>query len=304
MPFVVRAPLERRADILVQMPVTTAAAYNNWGGKSLYPSSSSDGVEAVKVSFDRPIPAWHDANPTRAGHSSGTSRLIRFLEREGYDVAYTTDLDTHRRTVGAARPSAGHDLGPRRVLERRDARRLRGRRRQRRQHRLHGRQHLLLAGALRGRRADHGRVPQAPARPGARRRAENRPLPRAGAAAAGVRAARHPVPGRARPPGMPPRDYELVESSLSRPLDGGHRVRAPGDASRAWSATSGTGSRRARSPPAPLSSSTTTTRSRTPTPSATRRRRAVWSSHPARCSSAGASTTGGTAMPTSGCSGS
>jgi SAM-dependent methyltransferase len=112
-PFVVRAPLERRSDVLVQMPVTTAAAYNNWGGKSLYPSSSSDGVEAVKVSFDRPIPTWHDANPNARWPFIWDFQLIRFLEREGYDVAYTTDLDTHREPWGLlGHPvlmTSGHD---------------------------------------------------------------------------------------------------------------------------------------------------------------------------------------------------
>jgi hypothetical protein len=95
-PFVVRDPIDRRADILVQMPFTTAHAYNNWGGKSLYPSNSSDQTPAVKVSFDRPFPAWHDANLNARWPFVWDLHLIRFLEREGYDVAYTTDLDTHR----------------------------------------------------------------------------------------------------------------------------------------------------------------------------------------------------------------
>jgi SAM-dependent methyltransferase len=96
-PFVVRAPLDRRADILVQMPVTTAQAYNNWGGKSLYPSNSSDESPAAKVTFDRPFPAWHEANLNARWPFIWDLQLIRFLEREGYDVAYTTDLDTHRQ---------------------------------------------------------------------------------------------------------------------------------------------------------------------------------------------------------------
>ncbi|HXS46600.1 MAG TPA: N,N-dimethylformamidase beta subunit family domain-containing protein [Solirubrobacterales bacterium] len=105
-PFVVRAPLDRRADILVQMPFTTAHAYNHWGGKSLYPSNSSDEVPAVKVSFDRPFPSWHDANLNARWPFVWDIQLIRFLEREGYDVAYTTDLDTHREPWGLL----GHPL--------------------------------------------------------------------------------------------------------------------------------------------------------------------------------------------------
>lgn len=105
-PFVVRAPLDRRADVLVQMPVTTAQAYNHWGGKSLYPSNSSDEVAAVAVSFDRPIPFWHEANLNARWPFIWDLQLLRFLEREGYDVAYTTDLDTHREPWGLL----GHPL--------------------------------------------------------------------------------------------------------------------------------------------------------------------------------------------------
>ncbi|HKO39395.1 MAG TPA: N,N-dimethylformamidase beta subunit family domain-containing protein [Solirubrobacterales bacterium] len=105
-PFVVRAALERRADVLVQMPVTTAQAYNHWGGKSLYPSNSSDEEAAVRVSFDRPIPTWHEANLNARWPFIWDLQLLRFLEREGYDIAYTTDLDTHREPWGLL----GHPL--------------------------------------------------------------------------------------------------------------------------------------------------------------------------------------------------
>ncbi len=112
-PFVVQEPLDRRADILVQMPVTTAQAYNNWGGKSLYTSNSSDEVAAVKVTFDRPVPSWHEANLNTRWPFVWDIQLLRFLEREGYDVAYTTDMDTHRepwRLLGhPVVMTSGHD---------------------------------------------------------------------------------------------------------------------------------------------------------------------------------------------------
>jgi hypothetical protein len=96
-PFVVRPePWAPMADVLVQMPVTTMQAYNNWGGKSLYVSNSTDGEAAVKVTFDRPVPAWHDANLNARWPFIWDLQLVRFLEREGYDVAYTTDLATHQ----------------------------------------------------------------------------------------------------------------------------------------------------------------------------------------------------------------
>jgi hypothetical protein len=96
-PFVVRPAFDTAtADILVQQPVSTAQAYNNWGGKSLYTSNSTDREAAVKVSFDRPYPAWGAANLNARWPFVWDYQLLRFLEREGFDVAYTTDVDTHR----------------------------------------------------------------------------------------------------------------------------------------------------------------------------------------------------------------
>jgi hypothetical protein len=95
-PFVVRPALGTSAAVLVQQPVTTAQAYNNWGGKSLYTSNSTDAEAAVKVSFDRPFPTWRAANLNARWPFAWDYQLLRFLEREGVDVAYTTDVDTHR----------------------------------------------------------------------------------------------------------------------------------------------------------------------------------------------------------------
>lgn len=89
-PLVVRPRTSRRQAIPVVEPVNTWQAYNPWGGKSLYGFNSSNNVPAVRVSFNRPygsdyqqIFAWDVP-------------LLRFLEREGYDVTYTTDVDIHR----------------------------------------------------------------------------------------------------------------------------------------------------------------------------------------------------------------
>jgi hypothetical protein len=94
--FVVRERPGRSAPCLVQMPVTTAAAYNHWGGKSLYASNSTDRAAATKVTFDRPTPFWHDANLNARWPFVWDVQLVRFLEREGFDVGYTTDVDVHR----------------------------------------------------------------------------------------------------------------------------------------------------------------------------------------------------------------
>ena len=90
-PFIVREPPGRRSQILVQVPTNTWQAYNPWGGKSIYPFNSTDRSPAVRVSFDRPLAF------TAQGPFDWEYNLVRFLEREGYDVSYQTDLDTDRR---------------------------------------------------------------------------------------------------------------------------------------------------------------------------------------------------------------
>jgi hypothetical protein len=106
-PFFVRAPSTRNAPILVQASVNTWEAYNNWGGKSLYASGSTGGVAATKVSFNRPF------GGPQGGPFNWEYQAVRFLEREGYDVSYTTDVDTHRAPSELLRHklviSLGHD---------------------------------------------------------------------------------------------------------------------------------------------------------------------------------------------------
>jgi len=90
------------SQILVQVPVNTWEAYNSWGGASLYTVP-----RAYRVSFDRPFdaaaasPLWWEI------------QLVRFLEREGYDVSYQTDLDTNNDAGTLVRHRlvivAGHD---------------------------------------------------------------------------------------------------------------------------------------------------------------------------------------------------
>jgi N,N-dimethylformamidase beta subunit-like protein len=114
--FVVRDG--RPAALLVQQSVTTYQAYNNWPddgvtGKSLYGFNSygantvSGGTRAVKVSFDRPYTGDGD------GLYLYEIPFIRWMEQSGYDLTYSTDLDTHQ-TGGALRNykgfiSLGHD---------------------------------------------------------------------------------------------------------------------------------------------------------------------------------------------------
>jgi N,N-dimethylformamidase beta subunit-like protein len=86
---VVRAPPTRRSQMLVQVPVNTWQAYNGWGGHSLYDSTSTLG-RANRVSFLRPYA------PGYLQTFEWEIQLVRFLEREGYDVSYQTDVDTER----------------------------------------------------------------------------------------------------------------------------------------------------------------------------------------------------------------
>ncbi len=89
-PFVVRDH-ERAADLAVMLPTLTWQAYNCWGGRSLYGFNSIGCQAATEVSFDRP-----HSNGFGAGDLFFYSiQTIRWLEREGYDVTYCTNVDLH-----------------------------------------------------------------------------------------------------------------------------------------------------------------------------------------------------------------
>ena len=114
--FVVRDDA-RPSDFLYQSSVTTFQAYNNWGGKSLYDYNSEQGG-AVMVSFDRPYAIGRepvDALSVGAGAflQGWEYNMVRWLEREGYDVTYATNLDVHRDPAllssHRAFLSVGHD---------------------------------------------------------------------------------------------------------------------------------------------------------------------------------------------------
>ena len=106
-PFIVRDIPARRSQILVQVPTNTWQAYNPWSGKSLYPFNSTDRAPAVRVSFDRPLAF------TAQGPFDWEYNLVRFLEREGYDLSYQANVDTDRRPESLLEHRlvivAGHD---------------------------------------------------------------------------------------------------------------------------------------------------------------------------------------------------
>src|SRR2546428_958950 len=97
--FVVRDG--RPAPFLYQWSVATDQAYNNYPndgrtGKSLYTFNSygaktvSGDTRAVKVSFDRPAAGLGFGN-----FFAWEIYFVRWLERSGYDVTYSADIDTH-----------------------------------------------------------------------------------------------------------------------------------------------------------------------------------------------------------------
>jgi hypothetical protein len=115
--FVVRDG--RPAPFLLQRSMNTAQAYNNYPndnatGKSLYEFNSygantvAGTTRAVKVSFDRPF------NDDGSGDFlSWEVQFVRWVERSGYDVTYSTDVDTHANGGELLRHQAflsvGHD---------------------------------------------------------------------------------------------------------------------------------------------------------------------------------------------------
>ncbi len=88
-----------QSDLLFQTQDTTWEAYNQYGGRSLYQSSDggpgTNPARAYKVSYNRPLttrgPTPEDS-PFNAEYP-----MVRWLERNGYDVSYFTGVDSARR---------------------------------------------------------------------------------------------------------------------------------------------------------------------------------------------------------------
>lgn len=106
--FVVRDDASN-SELLFQTADTTWQAYNSYGGNSFYTGSPAG--RAYKLSYNRPF-------NTRAGSPedwvfNGEYPMIRWLEANGYDVSYTTGVDTDRRgaelTEHRVFLSVGHD---------------------------------------------------------------------------------------------------------------------------------------------------------------------------------------------------
>jgi len=103
-PFVVRDDADH-SQILYQTSDSTWEAYNSYGGNSLYESASGglgandDGntPRAYEVSYNRPFVNRGENEGPQEGYIFGSEYpMIRFLEENGYDVSYATDVDTAR----------------------------------------------------------------------------------------------------------------------------------------------------------------------------------------------------------------
>lgn len=138
--FVVRDD-NRAATYISQLPVTAYQAYNYWGGKSLYTGCDNHDSwwncyagtpPATEISFNRPY--GKSSNPA-AAYGVGAGEFItnvqpvaqgmpfssagfdynwvRWMEKQGYDVKYITNLDLHENTAvlnqAKAFVSGGHD---------------------------------------------------------------------------------------------------------------------------------------------------------------------------------------------------
>jgi hypothetical protein len=104
--FVVRAAVP--APLLVQIPTSTYQAYNSWGGDSLYPGGTfraglTGTSQGSVVSYD---------SVTGAGQFFARDvAMVRFLERYGYPIAYTTSESVDADPVQVLGRRALIDIG-------------------------------------------------------------------------------------------------------------------------------------------------------------------------------------------------
>jgi hypothetical protein len=91
------------SKILFVLPTADYAAYNTWGGKSLYydrlggdTTVASGTGRAVKVSFDRPM---FEGNDERDRFFGPDYETLFWLEKQGYDVSYSDDVAVHQNAA-------------------------------------------------------------------------------------------------------------------------------------------------------------------------------------------------------------
>ena len=106
--FVVRDD-DGASDMLFQTSDTTWQAYNTYGGNSLYTGAPAG--RAYKVSYNRPFTTRGNAPEDWVFNAEYP--MVRFLESNGYDVSYSSGVDTDRRGAELLEHdvflSVGHD---------------------------------------------------------------------------------------------------------------------------------------------------------------------------------------------------
>ena len=108
-PFIVNPAPDPAApsSILAIVPVNTWEAYNNWGGKSLY-DFNSGGHAATHVSFNRP---YVMNGASLVSIFANEYPYVRYFEKQGYDISYTTSVDVQRDPDQLMRHRLVVDLG-------------------------------------------------------------------------------------------------------------------------------------------------------------------------------------------------
>ncbi|OLR91182.1 hypothetical protein BJP25_29965 [Actinokineospora bangkokensis] len=92
-PFVVRDD-SSTAKVLFQTADATWHAYNRYGGNSLYTGTGpGDGGSSYGVSYNRPITGGGEENYI----FNAEYPMLKFMEANGYDMTYSTNVDSARR---------------------------------------------------------------------------------------------------------------------------------------------------------------------------------------------------------------
>jgi hypothetical protein len=90
--FVVRND-DSRSAVLFQTSDPTWQAYNAYGGSNFYQGGANG--RAYKISYNRPV-TTRDGPGGRDFYFSNEYPMVRFLEKNGYDVSYFSGVDTDR----------------------------------------------------------------------------------------------------------------------------------------------------------------------------------------------------------------
>jgi hypothetical protein len=117
-PFVVRDDA-RPSDMLLRTSDATWQAYNLYGGNSLYrcslcPPGNPGGYQgAFSVSYNRPFDGAIPGDSSRSYLFYAEYQMLRFVERNGYDVSYTSQADVDADAASLLNHkviiSSGHD---------------------------------------------------------------------------------------------------------------------------------------------------------------------------------------------------